>query len=175
MENHWLLKHAKKDKQSITKEWQFLGPSRIDGVWLREVRNVAKDNGSLVEIVRSEWLEENKIIDQVFQVTLTPNGISAWHAHEVTTDRLFVTEGLIKIVLYDSREGSPTFGVINEFRLGSIRPGLLIIPPKVWHGVQNCASTDAKFLNLVDRAYSYEDPDHWRVPPDSPEIPHSFR
>jgi len=174
MGNHWLLKHAKKDKQSITKDWQFLGAKIIDGVWLQEVKNVPKDNGLLVEIVRSEWLGEHKVIDQVFQVTLIPNGITAWHAHEVTTDRLFVTDGLLKIVLYDSREGSPTYGVINEFRLGSIRPGLLIIPPKVWHGVQNCSSHDAKFLNLVDRAYSYEDPDHWRVPSDSPEIPYTF-
>ena len=92
----------------------------------------------------------------------------------MTTDRLFVNRGLIKIVLYDAREASPTFGQINEFRLGNARPGLLIIPPKVWHGVQNIAQESSAILNLVDRAYAYEDPDHWRVDVNSPEIPYRF-
>jgi dTDP-4-dehydrorhamnose 3,5-epimerase len=30
-------------------------------------------------------------------------------------------------------------------------------------------------INIVDRAYDYHDPDHWRVPDDSPHIPFSFR
>jgi dTDP-4-dehydrorhamnose 3,5-epimerase len=29
-------------------------------------------------------------------------------------------------------------------------------------------------LNRVDRAYSYENPDHWRLPPDTPDIPFSL-
>jgi dTDP-4-dehydrorhamnose 3,5-epimerase len=28
---------------------------------------------------------------------------------------------------------------------------------------------------MVDRAYTYEDPDHWRLPPDTREIPYRFR
>lgn len=30
-------------------------------------------------------------------------------------------------------------------------------------------------VNLTDNAYDYESPDHWRVPPDSPHIPYTFR
>ncbi|HVR38279.1 MAG TPA: hypothetical protein VMU84_04235 [Thermoanaerobaculia bacterium] len=50
----------------------------------------------------------------------------------------------------------------------------MIIPPRVWHGVQNIAPGVSIVLNLVDQAYRYEDPDHWRVPADSPEIPYRF-
>jgi dTDP-4-dehydrorhamnose 3,5-epimerase len=48
------------------------------------------------------------------------------------------------------------------------------VPPQVWHGIQNVASTESSVLNLVDRAYAYEDPDHWRIPADSPHIPFKF-
>lgn len=174
MSKRWLLPNATKDKQSITSDWEFTDIQMIEGVRLREVKNVPKNNGSLVEIARTEWLGNNMTIDQIFQVMLLPKAISAWHAHEMTTDRLFVNHGLIKIVLYDAREDSPTFGRINEFRLGSIRPALLVVPPRIWHGVQNISDECSTILNLVDKAYSYENPDHWRVDFNSPEIPYQF-
>jgi dTDP-4-dehydrorhamnose 3,5-epimerase len=114
------------------------------------------------------------VVGQVFQVTLFPHSLSAWHCHEVTTDRLFVNQGLMKVVLYDARQDSPSYGQVNEFRLGSMRPGLLIVPPKVWHGVQNISDQSGMVINIVDRAYEYDDPDHWRLPYDSPEIPYDF-
>jgi len=32
------------------------------------------------------------------------------------------------VVLYDSRTGSPTHGLINEFRFGALRPVLIVVP-----------------------------------------------
>ena len=171
---NWTSEGVVKDVQSITKDWIILSSELIDGVSVREVKNVPKLNGYLTEVFRQDWFEEPEEIDQVFQVVVDPRGLSAWHVHRVTTDRLFVNTGLMRIVLYDDRPESPTFGCINEFRLGSIRPGLVIIPPCVWHGVQNIGSEPSAILNLVDKAYNYDDPDHWRLPPDSDQIPFSF-
>lgn len=152
-----------KDRQSITSDWEFLQP-RIDQVRLKEVKNVVKENGALTEVYRRDWRLDEGEVDQVFQVMLIPGGISAWHTHQFTTDRLFVSQGTIKVVLYDARQSSPTFGFVNEFRLGSLRPALVVVPPGVWHGVQNISGTPACLLNLVDRASAYKDPDHWRLP-----------
>ena len=170
----WKLEGTRRDAQSITAEWEFTTQKLIDGVALKEIKSVPKASGSLTEVFRRDWGLDELPVDQVFQVRLKPGAISAWHAHEVTTDRLFVNHGLIQIVLYDSRPGSPTRGMVNEFKLGGIRPGLVVIPPKVWHGIRNINSGDSLILNLVDQAYNYENPDHWRVPQDSPEVPFSF-
>jgi dTDP-4-dehydrorhamnose 3,5-epimerase len=170
----WLLEGASKDQQSITSEWEAMNQTLIAGVRLREVKNVLKANGSLTEIYRRDWKMDDLPVNQVFQVTLLPQAISAWHAHEVTTDRLFVHQGIIRIILYDGREASPTYGVLNEFKLGVLRPGLLLIPPKVWHGVQNIGESTSALLNLVDHAYTYEDPDHWRLPHNTQAIPFHF-
>jgi dTDP-4-dehydrorhamnose 3,5-epimerase len=35
-------------------------------------------------------------------------------------------------------------------------------------------ATPSLILNAVDRSYSYENPDHWRLPPDTPHIPLSL-
>jgi dTDP-4-dehydrorhamnose 3,5-epimerase len=100
--------------------------------------------------------------------------VSAWHAHQFTTDRLFGSYGLLKIVLFDARSNSPTYRLINEFRIGLIRPSLIVVPPGVWHGIQNIAKESSCLINLVDRAYDYEDPDHWKLPSDTKDIPYSF-
>ncbi len=175
MSQQWILEGAVKDKQSITSDWQFTNQKLIDGVKVKEVRNVAKENGTLTEIFRKDWNLDLGTVEQVFQVTLFPGGLSAWHAHEFTTDRLFVNQGVIKVVLYDAIRNSPTYGYINEFRLGSMRPGLIVVPPGIWHGVQNISNEVSSLLNIVDQAYNYDDPDHWRLPSDSSQIPYVFK
>ncbi len=164
---------AARDAQSITSDWQVLQPL-IEGVVVREVRNVLKDNGSLTEVWRDDWHLAPTGIAQVFQVVIEPLAISAWHVHQSATDRLFANRGQLKIVLFDARAGSPTESRLNVFRCGSARPMLIVVPPGVWHGVQNIGATAASLLNLPDRAYAYESPDHWRLPPDTDRIPYSF-
>lgn len=176
MNELWQLPGNRKDTQSITRDWQPSDQQRIDGVFVRESRNVIKGNGLLTEMFRTDWLPpgQTATIDQVFQVALNPGGLSAWHAHGVSTDRLFAVSGQLLIVLYDARRDSPSHGRINEFRCGLARPMLIVVPPGIWHGVHNIGPEPAILINMVDQAYRYEDPDHWRVPADSPEIPYRF-
>jgi dTDP-4-dehydrorhamnose 3,5-epimerase len=167
------LPGAARDAQSITGDWEPLQPP-IVGVVVREVRNVMKDNGYLTEIWREDWQLDALAVAQVFQVVLQPAAISAWHVHQHATDRLFANHGQLKIVLFDARAGSPTERRINVFRCGTARPMLIVVPPGVWHGVQNVGAIPASLVNLPDRAYAYEAPDHWRVPPDTAHVPYSF-
>ncbi len=165
------LPGARCDAQSVTRDWQPLQPL-IHGVAVKEVRNVPKNNGMLTEIWRQDWGLDSVALSQVFQNLIEGNAVTSWHVHRVTTDRIFVNHGLMKLVLYDGRRGSPTFDLINEFRIGLVRPALVVVPPGVWHLVQNLTATPSMLLNLVDRAYDYENPDHWRLPADTAEIPY---
>ena len=173
-EKTWLLPHAQKDPQSITSDWQLTSQKLIADVEIKEVKAVPTGYGHLIEVFRTDWFAESEAVNQIFLTHIAPGSISAWHLHEVTTDRLFVSEGMMRIVLYDNRSGSPTRGLINQFRFGLTRPALIVVPPKVWHGVENCSSGSAVLINAVSRAYQYEDPDHWRLPSNSPDIPFDF-
>ena len=59
-------------------------------------------------------------------------------------------------------------------RVGGSHHPLLIIPPGVWHGLQNVGNSEALVLNFPTRAYNYEDPDHYRLPFDTAEIPYRW-
>ncbi len=173
--NNWGLPGMTQDRQSVTRDWQAVDQSPIDGVTVVETKNVPLSRGHLTEIYRADWRLDPTAVAQVFQTTLEPGAVSAWHAHAQTTDRLFVSQGQIFIVLYDARRDSPTYGQLNRFIFGMVRPALVVVPAGVWHGVQNSPSGVGMLLNLVDRAYDYEQPDHYRLPFDSPEIPFQFR
>ena len=169
----WGPERVRKDGQSVAPDWTPT-TDLIDGVTIREVRNVLKAGGAVTELIRADWFPEPLTIEQVFQVRLEPGALSAWHSHERATDRLFAVRGIVKLVLCDLREGSASHGAVNEFFVGALRPRLIVVPPKVWHGVQNVSQGTAVVINMPDRAYCYEDPDHWRLSPDTDAIPYRF-
>ena len=170
----WLLDGATRDAQSVDAEWMPVDVLRIDGVVVQEVRHVATRAVVLTEMYRTDWHVDSRTVEQVFQSVFARDAISAWHAHEEAQDRLFVASGLLLIALFDPRPQSPTFGLVNEFLFGELRPALVCVPPKVWHGVANVGDGTSTLVNIVDRAYSYEAPDHWRLPLDSSAIPYDI-
>ena len=168
-----MFESAVKDKQLVTPQWKKI-EKMIEGVFAHEILHVPRDHGVITEIYRPEWDPTDMPVVHVYQSRLFPGAIGAWSCHAIQTDRLFVSQGHLKIVLYDAREDSSTYQMIQELHSGDVRPTFLVIPPGVWHGVQNLGTNDVILLNLPTRAYSYEDPDHYRLPYDAPEIPYSW-
>src|SRR5437763_1974476 len=122
-----MLSSAIKDKQQVTPDWQKLQPP-IDGVFVREVKHVPRDHGVITEIFRPQWDPTGLPIVHIYQSRLFPAAIGAWSCHAKTVDRLFVNQGYLKIVLYDGREGSGTFGRNMELHAGDARPAFVVIP-----------------------------------------------
>lgn len=127
------------------------------------------------------WLTELSIFDQarepivhVYQVTAAPGSVRAWVYHKRQTDRLAYTEGAFEVVLFDARPQSPTYRVLNVFRLGAQNPALLRIPPFVVHGVRNLGKDAASFINMPTRRYDPAHPDKSRLAKDDPRIPYRF-
>lgn len=165
---------GERDGQSVTPDWQVLTTSEIAGVTAHEVKPVVTGNGVLVEVLRAEWLGERNTVGHVFLRTIDPRGVSAWHVHHTTTDRLSCIAGRARIVLFDARPDSPTHGTVAEHLVAAVRPTLLVVPPGVFHGVQAMGAEPATIVNMADEAYSYELPDHWRLPANTMKIPYEF-
>ena len=168
-----MIEGAVKDGQLNDRDWQLLR-APIEGVDIREVLHVPRDHGIITEMYRPEWDPTGLPVVQVYQSRLFPGAIGAWSCHGRQTDRLFVNQGHVKIVLFDAREDSTSRGRVLEYLAGDARPSFVVLPPGVWHGLQNLGSSDALVVNFPSEAYDYADPDHWRLPMDSPEIPYSW-
>jgi dTDP-4-dehydrorhamnose 3,5-epimerase len=164
---------ATKDGHHVTEDWTALREG-IAGVKLHEIPNLITRNGVMTEIFRADWGMVDRPIEQMIYVALRPGSLSAWHMHALKTDHLMVIEGTVKTVLYDGREDSPTHKQIEVFHLSVMRPTLIVIPPGVWHGLQNVEADNSGFVNFFDRAYDPLDPDDWRLDPECEEIPYRF-
>jgi dTDP-4-dehydrorhamnose 3,5-epimerase len=169
-----MLAGARKDSQLVGDDWQKI-ERMIEGVVAREVLHVPRDHGIITEMYRPEWDPTGLPIVHIYQSRLFPGAIGAWSCHTRSIDRLFVNQGHLKVVLFDGREESATFGQVSEIFAGDARPTLLVLPTGVWHGLQNLGSADALVLNYPTSAYDYADPDHWRLPYDTDQIPYTWR
>jgi dTDP-4-dehydrorhamnose 3,5-epimerase len=169
-----MLPGAQKDSQQISEDWQKLGEP-LEGVTVRDVRHVPRDHGVITEIFRPEWDPSGLPVVHAYQSRLFAGALGAWSCHLRSTDRLFVSQGHVKIVLYDDRDGSKTKGRLMELIAGDVRPCLIVVPPGIWHGLQSLGGLDALVLNFPTEAYNYKDPDHYRLPYDSPDIPYVWK
>jgi dTDP-4-dehydrorhamnose 3,5-epimerase len=150
----------------------------IEGVVFRPTRPVPHEDGHLVEVARADWPMLGGPVVQVHITTTLPGHVRAWGLHQRSTDRLFVVKGLIQFAVYDGRQGSPTEGHLNTLLSSELSPGLLIVPPNLYHGWKNIGDTEAAIINMPQNLYDYEAPDALDLPWDSPEaaalIPHSW-
>ncbi len=100
--------------------------------------------------------------------------VKGWHYHKIQTDRFICLQGMAKVVLYDSRPESPTYGRINEFFMGEKNPLLLVIPPMVMHGFKGIAGDTTLIVNVPTELYNYSNPDEHRLPYDTEQIPYDW-
>jgi len=141
--------------------------SLIAGVRFRPTRPVPHEDGHVTEVARASWEILDLPLVQVHISTTFPGRVRAWGLHPGGTDRLFVVSGLLKIVVFDGRRDSPTCGQLNEFVVSEKNPGLLIIPPCLYHGWKNIGTSEAIIINMPDKLYDYEQPDALDLPWDS--------
>lgn len=162
-----------KDRPSVTSEGQRLA-RYIDGVKVRLATTHLDERGELCEVYSPAWLLSDQPLVYVYQASVRPGRVKGWVYHKLQDDRIFVSNGSLKIVLFDLREDSSTKAMINEICLGATRRGLVVIPKMVAHAVQNIGNADASFINLPTREYRHDDPDKYRISIDSGAIPYNF-
>lgn len=145
----------------------------IDGAKVKKLRVIPDERGRLMEVLRADDPEFIKF-GQVYVTTAYPGVTKAWHYHKKQTDNFCCIKGMMKVVLYDDREGSPTMGEVNEFFLGEHNEIMLQIPPFVWHGFKCISDTEAMVMNCSTEPYDAASPDEFRKPAHESDIPYDW-
>jgi dTDP-4-dehydrorhamnose 3,5-epimerase len=145
----------------------------IEGVKKKNLRVIPDERGWLMEILRCDD-EIFQKFGQVYLTTAYPGVVKAWHYHKKQTDNFTCIRGMMKVALYDGREGSGTRGEVNEFFVGEKNPLLISVPPLVYHGFKAVGEETAYFLSVPTLAYNYQEPDEYRLPPDTDKIPYDW-
>lgn len=145
----------------------------IHGVKTKRLKVIPDERGRVMEILRADDPLFSKF-GQVYLTTTYPQVVKAWHYHKIQTDNIVAIQGMIKLVLYDPREKSPTRGEINQFYIGVHNPMLVQVPNMVYHGWKCVSEEEALIINIPTEVYHYDEPDEYRLPPHGKDVPYDW-
>ncbi len=144
------------------------GSSLFDSICHRDER------GSVTELYDPRWAWHQEPLVFSYLFTIRPGMIKGWGLHKLHEDRYFVVRGEMEVVMYDPRPESSTFGKISKICLSAARPQLLNVPRNVWHADRNLGTEDLMVVNFPTIQYDHNNPDKYRLPLDTDQIPYSF-
>ena len=143
----------------------------IEGVEIKKLKVHEDERGSLFEILRSDEPMFMKF-GQVYISKCKPGWVKGWHYHKKQCDYFCVIKGKARVVLFDNRHDSKTFGEIGEYEMGEDNLMVLKVPPFVVHGFECLGEEDCWLLNVPDQVYNREKPDEYRISLNDPSIPY---
>jgi dTDP-4-dehydrorhamnose 3,5-epimerase len=143
----------------------------IDGVLIKPLRQILDERGKIMHMLKSTD-PEFEHFGEIYFSSVYPGVIKGWHLHTRMTLYYAVPVGVIKLVLYDDRAGSPTRGELMEIVTGPENYALIRIPPGVWNGFKGAGVVPSMVANCSTIPH---DPDEIkRMDPFDPSIPYNW-
>lgn len=162
-----------RDGMTVTPEGKSCAPL-IEGVRMRDLVLHTDDRGTVCEMFDPRWNWHPDPLVFTYFYTIRPGLIKGWAMHKDHEDRYCLLQGEMKVVLYDARSESSTFGEIREIYLSEQRRQLLSIPTGVWHADQNIGTGNCLVVNFPTIPYDHASPDKYRLPLNTDLIPYQF-
>lgn len=151
----------------VTVEWlktlpykvQPANKATIQGVIVKDLTVHLDGRGEVTELYSKPWIEKDGLADiqHIYQSATDYGVVKCWHLHEIHTDHFTVTRGKLQVSIVDLREDSPTFAHVNCFFLGSLRPRLIKIPPRLMHGWKALSEPEVLVVNCQSHVYDADD------------------
>jgi dTDP-4-dehydrorhamnose 3,5-epimerase len=145
--------------------------SEIDGVVVTPLRRIPDERGAVFHMLREDSPGFERFGEVYFSLVY-PGVVKGWHIHQRMTLNYAVPVGMVKLVCYDDREGSPTRGAVQELHVGELNYALVTIPPLVWNGFKGEGTSPALVANCATISHDPDEMD--RLDPFSGEIPYDW-
>jgi dTDP-4-dehydrorhamnose 3,5-epimerase len=143
----------------------------IEGVSIHPLKQIPDERGKIMHMLRVDDPHFEKFGEIYFSVVY-PGVVKGWHLHKQMTLNYAVIVGMIKLVLYDDREESPTRGELTELFIGESNYVLVKIPPGVWNGFKGVGTDPAIVANCATLLHDPEE--IVRMDPFDKHIPFSW-
>lgn len=143
----------------------------IQGVGIYPLRQIPDERGKIMHMLRCDDLYFERFGEIYFSVVY-PGVVKAWHLHKEMVLNYAVVAGMIKLVLYDDRPGSPTRGELMELFIGQDNYQLVKVPPLVWNGFKGIGMTPAIVANCA--TIPHQPDEIVRKDPFSPDISYDW-
>lgn len=125
----------------------------IDGVLITPLRQIPDERGRIMHMLRDDAPHFIQF-GEIYFSEVYPGVVKGWHLHTLMTLNYAVISGMIKLVLYDDRSQSPTYGILQELFIGQSNYVLVTIPPMIWNGFKGIGTTPAIVANCATHPHN---------------------
>lgn len=164
------MSEIRRDVQTVDAAGRRLDPLP-EGVVLRDLVTHVDERGTVCELLDDRWGVHPASICFAYTFTIRPGKAKGWGMHREHEDRYAFLSGELEIALYDGREDAATAGMQSRLFLSELHRKLLVIPRGVWHAERNPGTVDARVINFPTIPYDHTNPDKYRLPLGTPELP----
>lgn len=146
----------------------------IKGVEIKKLVVHQDKRGFFCELIRkSDKFFKNCQFAQLSHSKVNKGVFKAWHLHKKQTDWMYCAVGDVKLILYDRRKDSKSYGQLMKVEMGEkFGRQVVKIPPGVAHGYK-VINGPAQMIYLMD--WEYDPEDELRIPHDDPEIGYDWQ
>ncbi|HLB12858.1 MAG TPA: WxcM-like domain-containing protein [Dehalococcoidia bacterium] len=143
----------------------------IEGVHIRPLKQIPDERGKIMHMLRCDDPHFERFGEIYFSV-IYPGTVKGWHLHQRMTLNYAAIRGMIKLVLFDDRQASPSRGKLLEIFTGEDDYTLITIPPLVWNGFKGVGVEPAIVANCASEPH---DPTEIiRMDPSTDKIPYDW-
>ena len=143
----------------------------IKGVLVKPLSQIADERGKIMHMLRADEPHFEQFGEIYFSVAY-PGVVKGWHLHKEMTLNYAVILGMVKLVLYDPREDSPTKGEIQELFIGEDNYVLVKIPPGIYNGFKAIGTKPAIVANCATLPHRPDEIE--RLDPFTSDIPYDW-
>jgi dTDP-4-dehydrorhamnose 3,5-epimerase len=143
----------------------------ITGVAVHPLRRIPDERGMVMHMLRADAPHFERF-GEIYFSTIYSNVVKGWHLHRRMTLNYAVVSGMIKLVLYDDREDSPTRSEVMELFVGEQNYVLVTVPPLVWNGFKGVGTAPAIVANCA--TVPHDPTEIERLDPWSERIPYRW-
>ena len=143
----------------------------IDGVQIIQLKKIPDERGTIMHGVRKDNILNE--FGEVYFKKIYPGVVNGWHVHETLILNYICLIGMIKLVLYDMRKDSPTYGETQEIFFGEDNYCLVHIPPGIANGSKGMGTPYSLMVNVASEPHN-PDLKYLRIDPHSGEIPYDW-
>lgn len=121
----------------------------IEGIKISPLKIISDNRGSVMHMMRND----NQVFEkfgEIYFSTILKDKIKAWHLHKEATLNYACVYGKVKLVLFDEREKSKTFGEYQEIFLSPENYSLITIPPNIWNGFKGLHKEHSIIANCLN-------------------------
>ena len=122
---------------------------QIKDIKITPLKIIADERGSVMHMMRNDS-KVFQTFGEIYFSTIFKDKIKAWHLHKEATLNYACVLGNVKLVLFDERKNSDTYGVYQELFLSIENYSLITIPPNIWNGFKGLGKNYSIIANCLN-------------------------